>query len=161
MIERNTATKSRELHVTDPLLTVPESLEKLGLTSDGEFHFDISHIEPAGDILTLIKDGDECAIALYAKPIETGITLGGEQYLIIRNQTITYLEDGVIAVATGDATILGERAPLPIGMELTTSDDADENFFKLLDYVAVLVSCVRLEDQLSAEQVRRKLNQPE
>lgn len=153
--------ESTEQQQANPLAEVIGALDKLGLTADGQYYFDISELEPAGDILTLIRYRDECAISLYAKPMETGISLGGEQYRIIRNQTITQSPDGVVSITTGDAMILGDQPPLPIGMEITSSDDADDDFFTLLNYVTVLISCVRREDRLTPEQVHSRLNLPE
>ncbi len=155
-----TSEKIVENHFTDPLAEVDTALEKLGLLESGEYYFDITHIEPAGEILTLIRSGNQCALSLYCKPLATGIWLAGDQHHIIRNQTVTYLKGGVISVATGDAVIHGEQPPLPIGLEITTSDTGDDTFFALLDHIATLVNCVRVEDQLSVTQVQRKLNLP-
>lgn len=160
MSRSDTKEQATEDRFRDPLAEVVSALEKLGLTESGEYFFDITQIEPAGEILTLIRYGDQCALSLYCKPLATGVCLAGDQYHIIRNQTVTYLNGGVITVTTGDAVIHGEQAPSPIGVEITTSDTEDDEFFALLDHLATLVNCVRGEDQLSVTQVQHRLNLP-
>jgi len=127
---------------SDPLQNVPAALERLGLPPCSHC-FTVNHIEADAETLIVAPD----ALILYCKPLHTGVSLGGEEYGVIRNQVLSRL-DGKLVVVTNDFMFRSDMPLIPVGQEITSESDNEPAFEQLLDRLSLLVDCVRTEDLL-------------
>lgn len=161
------AAERAEAHAfTNPLDHVIPTLERLGITSNGEYHYCVRTHDDVGDFISIIRSGADTALSLYARPTPA-IAPNGSHQDLIRNQTLLRTPRDDLLLVTGDVLrcSTGGNHALRIKSVLlseitdgaTYSQQSREDFFALLTHLEAIMDKIHPDNQVSEQGVQNRL----
>ncbi|MCA9309381.1 hypothetical protein KC973_03320 [Candidatus Saccharibacteria bacterium] len=161
MRQSTTTERVSQREYLHPLSAVTPALERMGFTANGEYCFAMSAVDPACDVLVLMRDDTDTALALYRTPVSAIDTETGRQMCIIRNQTILEY-DGALTVVTSDVERCKSGGNHFVDAQFASADDtcdvnARGELEAFLQHVETLINCTRPQDLLDQTEFREHI----